>query len=1326
MAFVAMVLCFVTSVSFGDISCNCTNGNGASGCYGTPVKDPTGAENCIYNWSCQNGYYTYPTTTQTSETSYTATCDLLDYGIEYHLNGGSWSSNNPTNPSTYNVETQTFTISTPTKTGYVFAGWCEDAALTTNCSQTKTITTGSTGDRAYYAKWSCDTGYHRQNFDFDLNITTDGTSSNYDSNTNTWEVFFGDENPEFTLGGSALCSTYNGNEPATEAQIQAGANPQQADVCWCKLTSYTDNNNTTINPSDQLWVKQRMYITPGSCRQDCADGCAEYVSNNADHPGFARQLFNAANDSCVPDAGTITYNCGQQPGSTTQTGTVPSPQSVEFGGGYDLAANSCAYAGYHFIGWNCSHNLDAGTAPQGGYTYSFDGTAANAPSFTYQVSGNNSAVTCTAQWTPITHTITVNRDGGNGAIVVNNGGTLETVSANSTTFTCNEGDTVTFPGWGADNSLTKTGYVFTGWDTSTFTCDADTTVTAQWAQCTCTDGNHSTCGNTASVSNNTCSYDFTCDTHYNYNNASGGTVPASAAGVGTVQAPDCSPITHTITVVRDDGSGDIIVNNGGTAETVSGSTFTCNDGDTVTFPDWGDMHMLLGSANSLTKTGYVFTGWDTSTFTCDADTTVTAQWAECSCTIQQGSHVVSCSANNPSVVNNTCDYNFVCDTGYNYNGASGGPATATAGNPNVTAGSCSLTTHTITFKTGSTVMGTRTCNHGTTVDVSAATIPATTTTFPGATMPVDSAYGWDFDGWTPSVTTNDALRYDTVINSVECDADVTLYGKWGRNIRFVYRASSSNQISDSVHQSYKNTDASTSGVTVVGAPNMPTFVSATNGWEPQGWYVNGSMTIVDSNSSAHSMSLGITDPDRYLGVYKRDVKISYDGNTNTGGNTLDTACTQDQYNYTGSGVTNYPTCTLANNGFTKTDYDFDTWYTNAAGTGGTSYAEGVSYTFPNNTWTSSDTVTLYAKWTPNTYNINYHNTDVADGMSWANQNDNPSTYTYGTGATIGVPLRTNYTFAGWCVGTDNCNDYANNVSGYTVTTTQTGDVDLYAQWTPNTYNINYYNTDVADGVSWANQNDNPSTYTYGTGATVGVPSRTNYTFAGWCRGTVLCYNYAGTENGYTITTTDFGDIDLYAVWIPHNVNLVWDSNGGTEINTPDSCEFGGTIENILQPTKTGYSFSGWVLKCWLPDTIVSERANAWAGRGLDNNIVHSWGGATASTYGITQPGQWGASWNSGDKVLGEAFCSTTSGTPGSTASVIEMTEGVNCWCRLTSYTSNNAEQCDVMPTIWVHNGYSYGNTAGCKVACDRACTNSMSGYDVGFRTALVGNNVASP
>lgn len=46
-----------------------------------------------------------------------------EYNIIYNLDGGTL--NGKTNPDTYNIETPTFTLNNPTRTGYIFAGWCE-------------------------------------------------------------------------------------------------------------------------------------------------------------------------------------------------------------------------------------------------------------------------------------------------------------------------------------------------------------------------------------------------------------------------------------------------------------------------------------------------------------------------------------------------------------------------------------------------------------------------------------------------------------------------------------------------------------------------------------------------------------------------------------------------------------------------------------------------------------------------------------------------------------------------------------------------------------------------------------------------------------------------------------------------------------------------------------------------------------------------------------------------------------------------------------------------------------------------------------------------
>ena len=73
----------------------------------------------------------------------------ITYTLTYTMNGGTAT---PANPATYTIETTTFTLTNPTRTGYDFAGWKlngEGDAL-----MTVTITKGSTGDLKYTATWT--------------------------------------------------------------------------------------------------------------------------------------------------------------------------------------------------------------------------------------------------------------------------------------------------------------------------------------------------------------------------------------------------------------------------------------------------------------------------------------------------------------------------------------------------------------------------------------------------------------------------------------------------------------------------------------------------------------------------------------------------------------------------------------------------------------------------------------------------------------------------------------------------------------------------------------------------------------------------------------------------------------------------------------------------------------------------------------------------------------------------------------------------------------------------------------------------------------------
>lgn len=69
------------------------------------------------------------------------------YTITYDANGGSLSGQK----TSYNIETADFTLPTPSKFGYVFAGWTGSNGTT--AQKSVTIAKGSTGDKSYTANW---------------------------------------------------------------------------------------------------------------------------------------------------------------------------------------------------------------------------------------------------------------------------------------------------------------------------------------------------------------------------------------------------------------------------------------------------------------------------------------------------------------------------------------------------------------------------------------------------------------------------------------------------------------------------------------------------------------------------------------------------------------------------------------------------------------------------------------------------------------------------------------------------------------------------------------------------------------------------------------------------------------------------------------------------------------------------------------------------------------------------------------------------------------------------------------------------------------------
>ena len=189
-------------------------------------------------------------------------------------------------------------------------------------------------------------------------------------------------------------------------------------------------------------------------------------------------------------------------------------------------------------------------------------------------------------------------------------------------------------------------------------------------------------------------------------------------------------------------------------------------------------------------------------------------------------------------------------------------------------------------------------------------------------------------------------------------------------------------------------------------------------------------------------------------------------------------------------------------------------------------------------------MTITAQWTVNQYTITF----ATDGGSEVA----PITQDYGSAITApAAPTREGYTFTGW---------------DKTIPATMpAGDMTITAQWTVNQYTITY---DLDGGTA----EGNPDTYTVETDAfTLKNPTRPGYTFTGWS-GTGL----TGEDNlTVTIPKGSTGNRSYTAHWSLNTYSITYDLNGGTASGNPTSYTVESATITLNQPTKTGYTFTGW-------------------------------------------------------------------------------------------------------------------------------------------------------
>lgn len=189
-------------------------------------------------------------------------------------------------------------------------------------------------------------------------------------------------------------------------------------------------------------------------------------------------------------------------------------------------------------------------------------------------------------------------------------------------------------------------------------------------------------------------------------------------------------------------------------------------------------------------------------------------------------------------------------------------------------------------------------------------------------------------------------------------------------------------------------------------------------------------------------------------------------------------------------------------------------------------------------------------------------------------------------------------------------DISGTPDSYEITSGSAGDMSFTANWTDDVYDITYH----LNGGIWGRDssgntitvNPNPATYSYeSSDILLSTPVRDGYTFLGW--------SFNGTTANPTIIRRgSTGDRDYTAEWALTSYSITYKGmDGATVTGNPSSYTVETAAFTLNNPTKTGYTFSGWVgTDVSTPSLTVTVPTNSMGNR----EYTATW---TPETYSIS-------------------------------------------------------------------------------------------------------------
>lgn len=500
-------------------------------------------------------------------------------------------------------------------------------------------------------------------------------------------------------------------------------------------------------------------------------------------------------------------------------------------------------------------------------------------------------------------------------------------------------------------------------------------------------------------------------TGYNFNGwnsaALGGGTSYTAAQSVTISSgltlyAQWAPGTNTVTFKANDG--------GSTADTTQSITT--------------DQATNL-SANTFSRTGYAFSGWNTAALgvgtsysaaqsvTINSGLTLYAQWTPGTNTVtfkaNDGASTADATQSITTDVATALRANSFTRAGYSFNGwdtvALGGGTHYNAAQ-SVTINSAltvfaqwSPTTQSITYD-----------SNGADTGSASRTLDSYTTGGSAITLPTVGSMvkaGYQFAGWS-STAGGAAISgtYTTLTNS-------TLFAKWTPTTQTI--AYDPNGATGSAA---RTSDSYTTGGTAVTLPGVGTMVKT--GYSLRGWATTANGTVISGTYTT------LTNTTLYAIWGPAIYAVTFDSNHATGGSPSFSST-----NFT----TGDTTVILAEQGtLTRVGYSFDGW-SSVANDSNTKILRTINYLVPADT-------TLYALWVPTTQSITYN----VNGATGAPDRSSDAYTTDSTAVTlpgVGTMSKPGFVFAGWTTVADSASAKISNPTNYAPLET----VTLYALWT---------------------------------------------------------------------------------------------------------------------------------------------------------------------------------------------------------------------------------------------------------------------------------------